>query len=174
MAPEYALHGQLTEKVDVFSFGVLVLEVISGRKSQSLVHDTEFLIQRTWRLYKAERALEVIDPTLKDSYLWEEGIRAIKIGLLCIQAAAALRPSMSQVVSMLTSERENLPSPTKPPFVELDSVVGLHDQVKRPTINATPPQDPNKASSSAATSSTRPSDIQSGAPSPSSSYREPG
>lgn len=123
MAPEYALYGQLTEKVDVFGFGVVVLEIISGRKSQSLVHDTEFLIERTWRLYKAERALEVIDPALMGSYTWEDGIRAITVGLLCTQAVAALRPSMSQVVSMLTKERENLPSPTKPAFIDPDFVV---------------------------------------------------
>jgi hypothetical protein len=75
---------------------------------------------QTWRLYKAERALEIMDSTLEGSYSWEEGIRVIKIGLLCTQAASLLRPSMSQVVSMLTSERENLPSPTKPAFVDLD------------------------------------------------------
>jgi len=172
MAPEYALHGQLTEKVDVFGFGVLVLEVISGRKCQSLVHDTEFLIQGTWRLYKADRALEVIDPTLKGSYSWEEGIRAIKIGLLCTQAAAALRPSMSQVVSMLTNEPQNLPSPTKPAFIDLDSVVGVHDQVKHPVMNVTP-QDPDKTSSSSATSPTGPSNIQSGTAYSSSSILEP-
>jgi hypothetical protein len=66
---------------------------------------------QTWRLYNAERALEVMDPTLEGSYSWEEGIRVIKIGLLCTQAGAALRPSMSQVVSMLTSEQEHIPSP---------------------------------------------------------------
>jgi len=159
MAPEYALRGQLTEKVDVFAFGVLVLEIISGRKR---VHDTEFLIEGTWKLYKAERALEVIDPTLKGSYSSEEGIRVIKIGLLCTQAAAALRPSMSRVVSMLTNEAENLPSPTKPAFIDLDSVVGV-----------SPPQDPDKTSSSAATSPTGHSDIQSGAADSSSSILEP-
>ena len=48
MAPEYALRGQLTEKEDVFSFGVLLLEIISGRKNQSLPQHTEFLIEAVW------------------------------------------------------------------------------------------------------------------------------
>jgi hypothetical protein len=61
-----------------------------------------------------------MDPTLESSYSLEEGIRVIKIGLLCIQAAAALRPSMSRVVSTLTSEREQLPSPKSPAFIDLD------------------------------------------------------
>ena len=50
MAPEYALRGQLTEKANVFSFGVLVLEVISGRKNNNLATDMEFLIERVWQL----------------------------------------------------------------------------------------------------------------------------
>eukprot|EP00253_Pinus_taeda_P022755 PITA_22755 len=102
MAPEYALRGQLTEKADVFSFGVLVLEIISGRKNQDLSQDMEFLIEGTWKLYEADRVIEAMDSTLKKgSYLCEDGIRVITIGLLCTQAAAALRPSMSGVVRMM-------------------------------------------------------------------------
>ena len=51
MAPEYALHGQLTEKADVFSFGVLVLEIISGRKNQSLLQHMEFLLEAVWLMW---------------------------------------------------------------------------------------------------------------------------
>eukprot|EP00253_Pinus_taeda_P036147 PITA_36147 len=157
MAPEYAYGGHLTEKADVFSFGVLVLEIISGTKNQSSAQDTEFLIERTWKLYNAERALEVMDPTLEGSYSWEEGIMVIKIGLLCAQAAAALRPSMSRVVSMLTSEKEHLPSPTSPPFVDLHNL----------GVPA-----PHNALGSTATSNTPP-DIHSAAADPSSGILEP-
>jgi hypothetical protein len=127
---------------------------------------------QTWRLYKAEKGLEIMDPTLQGSYSWEEGIRVLKIGLLCTQAAAALRPSMSRVVSMLTSEREHLPSPTSPAFTELDNV-GIPDQVERPRVI-----DPHKTSSSnwsskAATYSRKPSDIHSAAADPSSGNLDP-
>eukprot|EP00253_Pinus_taeda_P035398 PITA_35398 len=158
MAPEYALRGQLTEKADVFSFGVLLLEIVSGRKCRNLVEDSEFLIERTWRLYQAERALEIMESTLEGTYSCEEGIRVIKIGLLCIQAAPILRPSMTQVVSTLTSERENLPSPTNPAFVDPDGVGTA---------------DPDRTSRSAATSSTTPSDVYSAAADPSSGILEP-
>eukprot|EP00253_Pinus_taeda_P024522 PITA_24522 len=167
MAPEYALRGQLTEKADVFSFGVLLLEIVSGRKNRGSVQREEFLIEATWRMYKAERALEIIDSTLEGSYSLEEGIRVVKIGLLCTQAASFLRPSMSQVVSMLTSERENIPSPRKPAFVDVDGV-GTRDHVKRGKMI-----EPDRTSSSAATSSTTPSDIHSAAADPSSSILEP-
>ena len=48
MAPEYAIHGQLSEKVDTYSFGVVVLEIISGRKSREVNNDTdgEYLLER--------------------------------------------------------------------------------------------------------------------------------
>eukprot|EP00253_Pinus_taeda_P014439 PITA_14439 len=139
IAPE-SLRGQLTEKVDVFSFGVLLLEIISGRKNHSLLQHMEFLIETTWRLYNAERALEVMDPTLEGSYSGEEGLRVIKIGLLCTQAAATLRPSMSQVVSMLTGEQQHIPLPTRPAFVDEESVLAERGIV-------TPRRGPNNTSS---------------------------
>ena len=81
-----------------------------------------FLIlgNQTWRLYKTEKKpLEIMDPTLQDSYSSEKWIRVITIGLLCTQAAAALRPSMFQVVWMLTGEQEHISSPTRPAFIDL-------------------------------------------------------
>jgi hypothetical protein len=122
---------------------------------------------QTWRLYKEERALEVMDPTLEGSYSSEEAIRVIKIGLLCTQATAALRPSMSRVVSMLTSEREHLSSPTGPAFIDLDSVAAPH-HLQRPRVIG-----PTKTSSRTATSSTTPSDSHSGGVDPSSGTLEP-
>ena len=59
MAPEYALHGQLTEKVDVFGFGVLVLEIISGRKGRSLANEMEFLIEGVWLLSSHDLEVEL-------------------------------------------------------------------------------------------------------------------
>ena len=49
LAPEYALRGQLTDKADVFSFGVLLLEIISGRKNQSSAEG--FLIDSVWFMW---------------------------------------------------------------------------------------------------------------------------
>lgn len=78
---------------------------------------------QAWRLYTSGRVTEIMDPRLEQgSYSQEEWIRVTKIGFLCTQSAAALRPSMSRVVLMLTSEQEHLASPIRPAFIDLDSV----------------------------------------------------
>lgn len=126
-----------------------------------------FVIYQTWRLYKEDRALEVMDPSLEGSYSYDEAMRVIKIALLCTQGAASLRPSMSRVVSMLTSEREDLSSPTRPVFIDVDNVAKSH-QLQRPRV-----VDPDKASSSTAIPSNKHSDSGSGAVDSSSDTLEP-
>ncbi|XP_062227159.1 cold-responsive protein kinase 1-like isoform X2 [Phragmites australis] len=102
LAPEYAWHGQLTKKADIYSFGVLVLEIVSGRSSsRSLLADDKILIEKAWELYEAKRLKELVDPALGD-YPEDEVLRYIKVALFCIQAAAARRPSMPQVLTMLS------------------------------------------------------------------------
>ncbi|PNY02866.1 cysteine-rich receptor-like protein kinase 2-like protein, partial [Trifolium pratense] len=106
-APEYAIHGQLSVKADAYSFGVVVLEIISGQKSSELREDAdgEFLLQRAWKLYEVDRHLELIDKTLNPSdYDAEEVKKFIAIALLCTQATAATRPTMSEIVVLLKSK----------------------------------------------------------------------
>ncbi|KAL5730234.1 hypothetical protein ACHQM5_003082 [Ranunculus cassubicifolius] len=103
LAPEYALRGQLTKKADVYSFGVLTLEVISGRSSakENWGGTQKLLLEWTWELYKEEKVLELVDPDLEE-YPEDEVVRYIKVALFCTQAIASRRPSMDQVVSMLS------------------------------------------------------------------------
>jgi len=117
LAPEYAWHGQLTKKADIYSFGVLVLEIVSGTSSsRSILADDKMLLEKTWELYEAKKLKELIDPTLGEYP--EEVIRYIKVALFCIQAAAARRPSMLQVVTMLSKPiRINEKELTAPGFI---------------------------------------------------------
>ncbi|KAH7669180.1 Non-specific serine/threonine protein kinase protein [Dioscorea alata] len=103
LAPEYAMLGQLTKKADVYSFGVLILEIISGRSTSKSTHsDTEqALLEWTWQLFEEEKLTDLVDPNLKE-YPEEDVKRYIKVALFCIQAATARRPSMTQVVEMLS------------------------------------------------------------------------
>ncbi|CAI9758579.1 unnamed protein product [Fraxinus pennsylvanica] len=117
MAPEYLVKGQLTEKADVYSFGVLVLEITCNRKSNAFVEDSGSLLQSVWKQYKSDRLTEPVDPSLKGDFPEFEALRVLKIGLLCTQALALSRPSMSEVVRMLTDFDCEIPEPNQPPFL---------------------------------------------------------
>ncbi|KAK3439946.1 hypothetical protein EUGRSUZ_B00286 [Eucalyptus grandis] len=68
MAPEYLVKGQLTEKADVYSFGVLVLEILSGRKNSIFGQASGSVLQSVWKQYKANSLAECIDPVLKGKF----------------------------------------------------------------------------------------------------------
>ncbi|RZB50682.1 Cysteine-rich receptor-like protein kinase 2 [Glycine soja] len=108
-APEYVLHGQLSAKVDIYSYGIVVLEIISGQKSTDMKAvdddgDEDYLLRRAWKLYERGMLLELVDQSLDpNNYDAEEVKKVIGIALLCTQASAAMRPAMSEVVVLLSS-----------------------------------------------------------------------
>ncbi|KAG5254844.1 leucine-rich repeat receptor serine/threonine-protein kinase [Salix suchowensis] len=103
MAPEYAMRGYLTDKADVYSFGIVALEIVSGKCNTSHrgKEDTIYLLD--WALFLKEEGtlLELVDPSLGQDYNEEEVITMINVALLCSNVSAAVRPAMSAVVSML-------------------------------------------------------------------------
>ncbi|GJY74176.1 putative S-locus glycoprotein domain-containing protein [Tanacetum coccineum] len=117
ISPEYAVNGIFSVKSDIFSFGVLVLEIVSGKKNRGYVADDHHdnLLGHAWRLYKEGRSLEIVEPTLGESWSVSEVLRSIHIGLLCVQQRAEDRPNTLSVVSMLGGEGL-LPSPKQPGF----------------------------------------------------------
>ncbi|GLT46103.1 hypothetical protein SLA2020_198860 [Shorea laevis] len=118
ISPEYAFHGLVSIKTDVFSFGVMLLEIVSGRKNTSRYHTEHHLnlIRFAWQLWTDDRGLELIDPTLDEICPHDQILRCIHIGLLCVQDHAVDRPTMSDVVSMLSNETISLPEPKQPAF----------------------------------------------------------
>ncbi|KAJ9560284.1 hypothetical protein OSB04_005444 [Centaurea solstitialis] len=118
MPPEYMREGTVSIKTDVFSFGVLLLEIVSGKKNHGS-YDVEHplnLLGLAWELWNEGRGLELMDPVLEDSYSPKEVMTCIHVGLLCVQDHATDRPTMSEVISMLTNEDMNLPDPKQPAF----------------------------------------------------------
>ncbi|KAL8460297.1 hypothetical protein ACS0TY_032007 [Phlomoides rotata] len=115
MSPEYAMHGKFSEKSDVFSFGVLVLEITSGRRNTSFYGQDGYsnLMEHVWKLWTADNIVASIDPRISSSEYQEEVIRCIQIGLLCVQELADDRPSISAVLLMLSSEIADLPNPKR-------------------------------------------------------------
>ncbi|KAK7400912.1 hypothetical protein VNO78_12221 [Psophocarpus tetragonolobus] len=116
MSPEYAINGVVSVKTDVYSFGVLLLEIISGMKNNSCIHSNQpfNLIAHAWQLWNQGRALELMDPSLNESYRSEEVERCIQIGLLCVQDHAVERPTIEDVVSFLSNDTIQLGQPKQP------------------------------------------------------------
>ncbi|XP_028194689.1 G-type lectin S-receptor-like serine/threonine-protein kinase SD1-1 isoform X4 [Glycine soja] len=117
MPPEYAVHGSFSVKSDVFSFGVIVLEIISGRKNRGFCdpHNHLNLLGHAWRLWIEKRPLELMDDSADNLVAPSEILRYIHIGLLCVQQRPEDRPNMSSVVLMLNGEKL-LPEPSQPGF----------------------------------------------------------
>ncbi|CAN4078298.1 unnamed protein product [Withania somnifera] len=119
MAPEYAMHGQFSVKSDVFSFGVLVLEIISGQRNTSFRNGefVEDLLSYAWTNWREGTATNLIDPMLRGSSgLVRDIMRCIHIALLCIQDNIADRPTMAAVILMLSSLSLSLPLPSGPAY----------------------------------------------------------
>ncbi|MCE3051545.1 hypothetical protein HAX54_050119 [Datura stramonium] len=103
MAPEYALWGYLTYKADVYSFGVLALEIAAGKSNMTYRPDEKFVCLLDWALVlqRQGKLMEVVDATLGCDLNQETGSRMINVALLCTSPSPALRPTMSAVVKIL-------------------------------------------------------------------------
>ena len=116
------MEGVFSVKSDVFSFGVLVLEILSGQRNGAmyLQEHQHTLIQEAWKLWNEDRAAEFMDASLAPagSYAKDEAWRCYHAGLLCVQESPELRPTMSSAVLMLISDQKSssLPAPERPPL----------------------------------------------------------
>ncbi|KAL6283081.1 hypothetical protein ACE6H2_014010 [Prunus campanulata] len=116
MSPEYAMHGQFSVKSDVYSLGVLILEIVTGKKNTSFYNSDrgEDLLSYAWRHWNDGTPLELLDPYLRDSYAKAEVTRCVHIGLLCVQEIPDERPTMQAIVLMLSSYSVTMALPQKP------------------------------------------------------------
>ncbi|KAJ6894432.1 hypothetical protein NC652_028259 [Populus alba x Populus x berolinensis] len=117
ISPEYAIDGLYSVKSDVFSFGVLVLEMVNGNRNRGFCHPDHHLnlLGHAWRLFTEGRSSELITEPIAESCNLSEALRSIHVGLLCVQCHPNDRPSMSSVVLMLSGEGK-LPQPKQPGF----------------------------------------------------------
>ncbi|KAK3141511.1 hypothetical protein QOZ80_4BG0334860 [Eleusine coracana subsp. coracana] len=118
LAPEYAMRGHMTEKVDVFSFGVVASELVAGESNyqNSLEEDTTYIFERVWELYENNRALDIVDPKLTE-FNGDEVLRVIRVALHCTQISPQKRPPMSKVVSMLAGDADVTEDIAKPSYI---------------------------------------------------------
>ncbi|GMY12670.1 G-type lectin S-receptor-like serine/threonine-protein kinase At1g11330 [Fagus crenata] len=136
MSPEYAIEGQFSEKSDIFSFGVLLLEIVSGRRNTSFYYDEKSvsLLGLAWELWTAENIVALIDPMISEPCFEMEILRCIHVGLLCVQELAKDRPIAYVVVSMLKSEIVDLPRPNKPAFIERQIALDIESSQRNQKI----------------------------------------
>ncbi|RDX96044.1 Cysteine-rich receptor-like protein kinase 8, partial [Mucuna pruriens] len=119
MSPEYIMFGQFSDKLDVFSFGVMILEIITGKKNRNFYQSQSIddsLLNYVWRQWRNQTPLSILDPNINGSFSEIEVTRCIQIGLLCVQQYPDVRPTMVSVVSYLSNHLINLPSPQQPAF----------------------------------------------------------
>ncbi|RID66421.1 hypothetical protein BRARA_D01562 [Brassica rapa] len=117
MSPEYAWTGMFSEKSDIYAFGVLLLEIISGMKISSFNCGMEgkTLLEYAWESWLETDGVDLLDQDIASSCSPVEVARCVQIGLLCIQQQAVDRPNIAQVVSMITTTTD-LPRPQQPVF----------------------------------------------------------
>ncbi|XP_038982175.1 cysteine-rich receptor-like protein kinase 10, partial [Phoenix dactylifera] len=118
MAPEYAIHGSISLKSDVFSFGVLVLKIVSRRRNNSFYDPGNVmnLLSYAWQCWTNETALKLVDPSMAENYSSHDIVRCINIGLLCVQENPSDRPNMLSVFLMLNRHKMKLQTPSQPAF----------------------------------------------------------
>ncbi|KAL1215951.1 G-type lectin S-receptor-like serine/threonine-protein kinase [Cardamine amara subsp. amara] len=117
MSPEYAWTGMFSEKSDIYAFGVLLLEIITGKKISSFTvgEEGKSLLQYAWDSWFESGGADLLDQDISSSDSQDEVARCVQIGLLCIQQQAMDRPNIALVMSMLTTTMD-LPIPKKPVF----------------------------------------------------------
>ncbi|KAG5234837.1 G-type lectin S-receptor serine/threonine-protein kinase [Salix suchowensis] len=122
MSPEYVVFGNFSVKSDVFSFGVMLLEIVSGKKNNRFYQQNPplTLIGYAWNLWKDGKALEMMDLSIRQSCPSSAVLRCIQVGLLCVQDGEANRPTMSEIIFMLSTDTA-LPSPTQPTYPAMDT-----------------------------------------------------
>ncbi|KAF3782300.1 S-locus-specific glycoprotein S6 [Nymphaea thermarum] len=118
MPPEYAMEGRYSTKSDVFSFGVIVLEIVSGLKMTSFRNEEYSLnlLGHAWKLWNEDKVQELIDRSLGTPQKLDQVLKCVNVGLLCVQEDAAERPTMSSAFLMLSNDSANLASPKKPAY----------------------------------------------------------
>ncbi|KAL4178808.1 hypothetical protein AMTRI_Chr13g116990 [Amborella trichopoda] len=123
MPPEYILQGHISVKTDIYCFGVLLLEIVCGRKNNEPSDGSQGLVEYAWRLWRDGRLIELMDQSLGETCPRNQVLRFIHIRLLCVQADATESPPISSVVVMLGSDSSSLSLPMPPPMVFDDRTI---------------------------------------------------
>ncbi|XP_052162038.1 cysteine-rich receptor-like protein kinase 6 isoform X1 [Oryza glaberrima] len=133
MSPEYVIRGQYSTKSDVFSFGILVIEIVTGRRNSGphFLEQNEDLISIVRRHWEEGNIVEMIDHSLGRNYPEAELLKCVNIGLLCVQQNPVDRPTMADVMVLLNSDATStLPAfATHSPTISIEGNSGYSQTV---------------------------------------------
>ncbi|XP_044974545.1 cysteine-rich receptor-like protein kinase 10 [Hordeum vulgare subsp. vulgare] len=121
MAPEYASKGIFSIKSDVFSFGVIIFEILSGKRNSGTQQRGGFinLLGYAWQLWEEGKWIDLVDASLVSDSHSAKIRRCINIALLCVQENAVDRPTMGDIVSLLSNETMILAEPKQPAYINV-------------------------------------------------------
>ncbi|XP_039139902.1 LOW QUALITY PROTEIN: cysteine-rich receptor-like protein kinase 7 [Dioscorea cayenensis subsp. rotundata] len=130
MASEYLMRGEFSPKSDVFSYGVLVLEIVIGRKNRGIVRyqPASDLLNDVWKHWNEGKALVLTDKRIGEGFPADQVQRCIHIGLLCVQEDPTKRPSMTSVMKIRSTYSTSLPKPLIPGFFTRSSFIRESDE----------------------------------------------
>ncbi|KAG6511084.1 hypothetical protein ZIOFF_029137 [Zingiber officinale] len=134
MSPEYVFQGLFSVKSDVYSYGVLVLEILTGQKNsghRGSEYPIELVTHVSGMAPLDPRALQVIDQDLVEQCQAQQVLRCIHIGLLCVQEVPTQRPTMAHVVLMLNSHFVGLPTPSAPAFLNIHNTTSESNGISK-------------------------------------------
>ncbi|XP_042480510.1 probable L-type lectin-domain containing receptor kinase S.5 isoform X2 [Macadamia integrifolia] len=130
IAPECYFNGQATQETDVYAFGALVLEVVSGRHPCCVIADFDTLVDWVWKHYKDDCLNEAIDKSLGDEYVIEEANCLLVLGLACCNPIPSERPKTQAIVQIIS---KLIPPPYVPPEKPLNQMEQLEMGLKSMT-----------------------------------------
>ncbi|XP_006658654.2 cysteine-rich receptor-like protein kinase 10 [Oryza brachyantha] len=124
MSPEYVMRGQYSMKSDVFSFGILIIEIVTGQRNNRphFFEQNEDVVSTVWKRWSEGTVAKMIDHSLGKNYPEAEVLKCINIGLLCLQENPIDRPTMADIMVLLNSNASSsLPAPAaRPTFFLVD------------------------------------------------------
>ncbi|KMZ56555.1 Receptor-like protein kinase, putative,expressed [Zostera marina] len=147
IAPEYLTFGQFSTRSDIYSFGVMVLEMCTGKKVRSSYtsnNETIGLLSLVWQHWNNNRVVELLDQNIVEPTSTEQKeyiLRVFHIALLCVQHVAELRPNASHILHLFRTHSEALPIPSTPAWElqrgsnsnENTNIEGISNQATRNT-----------------------------------------
>lgn len=138
IAPECFHTGKATQHSDIYAFGALLIEVVSGQRPGTKLNGFQFMVDYVWSLYREGRIMEAVDKRIADDYNNEEANRLLLLGLACSHPIASERPKTKDIVQMISGAQPVPPVPPFKPAFVWPAMMSIDDMSQATSIDTTP------------------------------------